>query len=128
GASWTEIMRGLKACRNSIRRIDEWDRYSELNTRLAGPIPDFAPPAHWTRKQLRSMGRVSQLAVRAAELAIDDAGLAGNPVIASGETGVACGSSIGSTPDVMGFAAMVINNDSSGLNANSYVRMMPHTT
>ncbi|HKS53879.1 MAG TPA: beta-ketoacyl-ACP synthase [Steroidobacteraceae bacterium] len=128
GSSWPEIMRGLKACRNTIRRMDEWDRYSDMNTRLAGPITDFAPPAHWTRKQLRSMGRVSQLAVRAAELAIDDAGLAGSPVISSGETGVACGSSTGSTPDIKDFAAMIISNDASGLNANSYVRMMPHTT
>ena len=72
-------MRGLRACRNAIRRMDEWDRYTDMNTRLAGPIADFAPPEHWTRKQLRSMGRVSQLAVRAAELAIDDAGLAGDP-------------------------------------------------
>ena len=45
GAGWPEIMRGLKAGRNSIRRMDEWDRYTELNTRLAGPIADFAPPS-----------------------------------------------------------------------------------
>ena len=49
-------------------------------------------------------------------------------MIASGETGVACGSSTGSTPDIKDFAAMMISNDASGLNANSYVRMMPHTT
>ena len=127
GASWPQIRAGLRARRNVIRTMREWDRYTEMNTRLAGPI-DFTPPAHWTRKQLRSMGRVSQLAVRAAELAIGDAGLLNDPVISSGATGVACGSSTGSTPDIKDFAAMVINNDTSGLNANSYVRMMPHTT
>jgi 3-oxoacyl-[acyl-carrier-protein] synthase II len=127
GTNWPEILAGLRARRNAIRTMHEWDRYTDMNTRLAGPI-DFTPPAHWTRKQLRSMGRVSQLAVRAAELAIADAGLSGAPVIASGATGVACGSSTGSTPDIKDFANMVINNDTSGLNANSYVRMMPHTT
>jgi 3-oxoacyl-[acyl-carrier-protein] synthase II len=127
GASWPEIRAGLRARRNVIRTMREWDRYTEMNTRLAGPI-EFAPPAHWTRKQLRSMGRVSQLAVRSAELAINDAGLTDDPLIRSGETGVACGSSTGSTPDIKDFAAMVISNDTSGLNANSYVRMMPHTT
>jgi 3-oxoacyl-[acyl-carrier-protein] synthase II len=127
GASWQEVHAGLRAGRNTIRTMHEWDRYTDMNTRLAGPI-EFAPPPHWTRKQLRSMGRVSQLAVRAAELAIDDAGLTGDPVIRSGQTGVACGSSIGSTPDIKDFAAMVISNDTSGLSANSYVRMMPHTT
>ena len=126
GSSWAEILAGLRARRNTIRVMHEWDRYTDMNTRLAGPV-EFAPPSHWTRKQLRSMGRVSQFAVRAAEMAIADAGLTGDPVIASGATGVACGSSTGSTPDIKDFANMVINNDTSGLSANSYVRMMPHT-
>jgi 3-oxoacyl-[acyl-carrier-protein] synthase II len=128
GNSWPQIEARLRERRNAIRTMAEWDRYTDMNTRLAGPIEDFAPPAHWTRKQLRSMGRVSQLAVRAAEMAFDDAGLLNDPVLRSGVAGVACGSSIGSTPDIKDFAAMVINNDTSGLNANSYVRMMPHTT
>jgi 3-oxoacyl-[acyl-carrier-protein] synthase II len=126
GSSWPEILVGLRACRNAIRTMHEWDRYKDMNTRLAGPI-EFTVPSHWTRKQLRSMGRVSQLAVRAAELAIADAGLTGDPVISSGATGVACGSSTGSTADVRDFAQMIINGDSSGLSANTYVRMMPHT-
>ena len=45
-------------------------------------------PAHWTRKQLRSMGRVSRLAVGAAEQALQDAGLLGNPIIQDGRMGV----------------------------------------
>jgi 3-oxoacyl-[acyl-carrier-protein] synthase II len=128
GSNWPEIEDRLRGRRNAIRVMTEWDRYTDMNTRLAGPIEDFAPPAHWTRKQLRSMGRVSQLAVRAAEMAFEDAGLLNDPVLRSGVAGVSCGSSIGSTPDIKDFAAMVINNDTSGLNANSYVRMMPHTT
>ncbi len=127
GTSWPEILAGLRARRNTIRTMHEWDRFEDMNTRLAGPI-EFTPPAHWTRKQLRSMGRVSQLAVRSAELAIADAGLTGDPVISSGATGVASGSSTGSTSDIKDFAAMIISGDASGLNANSYVRMMPHTT
>jgi 3-oxoacyl-[acyl-carrier-protein] synthase II len=105
-----------------------WDKYRDLNTRLAVPVTDFEPPAHWSRKQLRSMGRVSQLAVRAAELALNDAGLLGDPVVRSGRMGVACGSSIGSTPDISDFAQMLLTGDAPSLNANSYVRMMPHTT
>jgi len=126
GSTWPEILAGLRARRNAIRTMRDWDRFPDMNTRLAGPI-EFTPPAHWTRKQLRSMGRVSQLAVRAAEFALADAGLTGDPVISSGATGVACGSCTGSTADVSDFARMVISNDTSGLNANSYVRMMPHT-
>lgn len=127
GSSWPEILAGLRARRNAIRTMHEWDHLKDMNTRLGGPI-EFKAPAHWTRKQLRSMGRVSQLAVRAAELAVADAGLTGSSVIASGATGVSSGSSTGSTADISDFAEMILRGDGSRLSANSYVRMMPHTT
>lgn len=128
GSDWPAMEAGLRAGRNAVRTMPAWDVYRDLNTRLAAPIEGFAPPEHWSRKQLRSMGRVSQLAVRAAELALTDAGLLGDPVLRSGRVGVACGSSIGSTPDISDFAQMLLTGDAPGLNANSYVRMMPHTT
>ena len=128
GSDWPMIETGLRAARNAVRRMPAWDMYKDLNTRLAAPIEGFEPPDHWNRKQLRSMGRVSQLAVRASELALIDAGLLGDPLLRSGRAGVACGSSIGSTPDISDFAQMLLSGDSKGLNANSYVRMMPHTT
>lgn len=128
GRSWPEIRAAMTAARNTIRVMPEWDRYDDMNTRLASPIDNFTAPGHWTRKQLRSMGRVAQLAVSAAEDALADAGLKDHPVIRSGATGVACGSSMGSAPDIVDFAHFYINNNASGLNANSYVRLMPHTT
>lgn len=128
GSSWEHVEARLRAGRNAVRRMSEWDRYTDMETRLGAPIDEFAPPVHWTRKQLRSMGRCSQFAVRAAELALADAGLIDDPMLRTGATGVACGSSTGSTPDIKAFANLVINNDASEINANSYVRMMPHTT
>ncbi|BEG79336.1 beta-ketoacyl-ACP synthase [Achromobacter xylosoxidans] len=128
GSDWAGIRRAFEDGRSAIRAMPEWSRYQELNTRLAGPIEDFRVPAHWTRKQLRSMGRVSQLSVRAAEQALDDAGLLGDPCIADGRMGVACGSSIGSTAEIRAFGNMLLNGVTDDLNANSYVRMMPHTT
>lgn len=128
GSTWAETETRLRAGLNAVRYMPEWERHTDLGTRLAGPVDDFKPPAHWTRKQLRSMGRVSQLAVRAAEMAVDDAGLLGAPVVSSGAMGVACGSSVGSTADIRDFAQTLITGRSEGLNANSYVRMMPHTT
>ena len=128
GSNWADTEVGLRASLNTIRYMPEWEIYGELNTKLGSPVDGFEPPAHWTRKQLRSMGRVSQLAVRAAELALDDAGLRDSPVVQSGAMGVACGSSIGSTADIKDFAQMLISGASERLNANSYVRMMPHTT
>ncbi|HHJ4328337.1 TPA: beta-ketoacyl-ACP synthase [Klebsiella pneumoniae] len=128
GDDWAGIRAAMAAGRSGIRRMDEWDRYSELNTRLGGPIDGFVQPAHWTRKQARSMGRVSKLAVAAAERALAHAGLLGDPRISDGRMGVACGSSTGSTEEVKAFGNMLLNAVADGLNANSYIRMMPHTT
>ncbi len=127
GCSWPEISACFRAGRNAVRYMPEWNALTELNTRLAAPIDGFEPPAHWTRKQLRSMGRVSQFAVRAGELALVEAGLAGDPSIKDGRMGVACGSSVGSTPDIRHFVEMLQTGKTGELNANSYVRMMPHT-
>jgi 3-oxoacyl-[acyl-carrier-protein] synthase II len=127
GTSWPEIHSRLRARENVTRYMKDWERYADLNTKLAAPVEDFAPPSHWTRKQMRGMGRVSQLAVRAAELALAEAGLLGDPVLRSGQIGVACGSCVGSTPDIKDFAVMLLNGTSAGLSANSYVKMMPHT-
>ena len=128
GSTWPEVEAGLRAGRNRVRYMPEWEAYRELNARIAAPIDDFSAPASWTRKQLRSMGRVSQLAVRAAEIALEQAGLLGDPWLRSGQVGVACGSSTGSTPDIKDFGALLLGRESPGLNANSYVRMMPHTS
>ncbi|MBK3873257.1 beta-ketoacyl-ACP synthase [Stutzerimonas frequens] len=128
GSDWTSIEANFSANRSGIRRMHEWDRFTELNTRLAGPVDDFSVPSHWTRKQLRSMGRVSRLSVLAAERALADAGLLEDASIRDGRMGVACGSSTGSTEEIKAFGNMLLNSVADGLNANSYIRMMPHTT
>ena len=74
GNDWNSIERGLRARRNAVRYMPEWDRYTDLNTRLAAPCDGFEPPEEWTRKQLRSLGRVSQLAVRRFVVASFDYG------------------------------------------------------
>lgn len=128
GSDWATIEARFSGNRSGIRYMHEWDRFTELNTRLAGPVDDFVVPGHWTRKQLRSMGRVSRLAVKAAEQALDHAGLLDDVSIRDGRMGVACGSSTGSTEEIKAFGNMLLNSVADGLNANSYIRMMPHTT
>ena len=127
GSDWATVSARLKARVNAVRYMSEWDAMSDLATRLGAPIDGFEPPDRWSRKQLRSMGRVSQFAVRASELALADAGLLEDASIRDGRMGVACGSSVGSTPDIRHFVEMLQTGQSGGLNANSYVRMMPHT-
>ncbi|KJH84204.1 beta-ketoacyl-ACP synthase [Pseudomonas sp. KSR10] len=128
GSDWASIETNFSGNRSGIRYMHEWDRFTELNTRLAGPVDDFVVPSHWTRKQLRSMGRVSRLSVKAAEQALEHAGLLDDASIRDGRMGVACGSSTGSTEEIKAFGNMLLNSVADGLNANSYIRMMPHTT
>lgn len=108
--------------------MDWHERFPELEAQLGAPIEDYAPPKHWTRKQLRSMGRVSYLCVDAAEQALADAGLLGNESITDGRMGVACGSSSGSTKDIGDVGELLLTGTSRNFSANTYVRMMPHTT
>jgi 3-oxoacyl-[acyl-carrier-protein] synthase II len=128
GNDWETIRSRLIAKQSGIRYIPEWEIYNGLLTRLAGQVDDFILPAHYTRKNTRSMGRVALLATRATELAMLDAGLLGDPVVSSGRTGVAYGSSVGSTPAIADFGRMLINHDIGNLNATTYLKMMGHTT
>jgi 3-oxoacyl-[acyl-carrier-protein] synthase II len=105
GQSWSEVERSLHANSSGIERMPEWARYSDLNTRLGGPVRNFTPPPHFTRKVTRSMGRVSLLATTATELALAGAGLLEDQSIRDGRMGVAYGSSTGSTDAVRDFGA-----------------------
>ncbi|HTY50083.1 MAG TPA: beta-ketoacyl synthase N-terminal-like domain-containing protein, partial [Steroidobacteraceae bacterium] len=92
GSAWREVRSRLAGAANAVRRMPEWDCYVDLNSLLAAPVEGFEVPGHWTRRQTRGMGRVSQFAVFAAERALTDAGLLGDPLLRGGTVGVACGS------------------------------------
>lgn len=128
GSDWAEAECALRSCTNGVMVMEDWDRYDGLNTRLAAPINNFELPEQYTRKVRRSMGRVSQLATRASELAVEDAGLIGDPVLTSGRAGVAYGSSTGSVESIRDFGNMLLTNNTDSVKANTYIRMMPHTT
>lgn len=128
GHNWEAIAASLKAQKNCVVTMGEWDKYDGLNTRLAAPITDFEVPSHYSRKKIRSMGRVSIMATRASELALIDAGLLDDPIVSSGEMGIAYGSSTGSTDAIIAFGDMLKTGDMSGVTATSYIRMMAHTT
>jgi 3-oxoacyl-[acyl-carrier-protein] synthase II len=127
GNDWQQVSARLKSQTTGIQTMPEWDKYSGLNTRLAAPA-DFTRPAHYSRKQTRSMGRIALMATYATELALIDAGLLNDPVLNSGTMGVAYGSSAGSLDALAEFGNMLLNHTVNGLNATSYIRMMAHTS
>ncbi len=128
GNEWPTIRERMQAGRSAVVTMPEWDVYAGLNTRLAAPITDFTLPGHYNRKQTRSMGRVSQLATVATELALQRSGLLGNEVLTDGRTGIAYGSSTGSTAPISAFGAMLNDKSTEHITATTYVQMMPHTT
>ena len=128
GRDWASIQTAFKQGRNAVQNMGWQGQYPDLDAQLGAPIEGYAPPAHWTRKQLRSMGRVSYLCVDAAEQALADAGLLGDERIKDGRMGVACGSSTGSTADIRDIGELLLTGRSAHFSANTYVRMMPHTT
>ncbi|ATO35435.1 3-oxoacyl-[acyl-carrier-protein] synthase 2 [Dickeya dianthicola] len=128
GDGWGQVAGGLLAGRNAVRHMPEWQVYDGLNTLLGAPVDDFQLPEHYTRKRIRSMGRVSLMATRATELALEQAGLLGHSVLTNGETGIAYGSSTGSTGPVSEFATMLTEKHTNNITGTTYVQMMPHTT
>lgn len=126
GNNWASVSEKLKSQTSGIRKMDDWGKYKGLNTQLAAPA-DFSRPLHYSRKQVRGMGRVAMLATYATELALQESGLLGDPVLKSGRVGIAYGSSSGGFDGLIDFTKMLLNYDKGSLDATSYIRMMGHT-
>lgn len=126
GNNWASVSEKLKAQATGVQRMSDWIKYKGLNTQLAAPA-DFSRPSHYSRKQVRGMGRVALLATYATELALLEAGLLEDPVLKSGRVGIAYGSSSGGFDGLIDFTKMLLNYDKGSLDATSYIRMMGHT-
>lgn len=127
GNNWQSIEPKLRRGENAIQYMPSYEQYDGLNTRLAAPVDNFQLPEHYKRKQVRGMGRVSKLATVATENAILQAGLLGHNILINGQTGIAYGSSTGSTDAVGAFGVMLNEKTTKAITATTYVKMMPHT-
>ena len=129
GENWDTIKAGLLKKENAVQTMNEWQVYTGLHTMLAAPVPHFDLPSEtYSRKKIRSMGKVALMSVRATEFALQDAKLLDDPILKSGQVGVAYGSSTGNVEAVKDFGEMLINFDTGNITGNTYVKMMPHTT
>ena len=128
GNDWPTNKARIQAGETGIARMSEWDDKYDLRTRLAAPVPNFSLKTRFNRKQLRSMGRVAQMAVAATDDALEMAGLRNDTALfEGGRLGIAYGSSFGSTPPVLGFTRLMEHGDSNAITATSYIQMMSHT-
>ena len=112
---------------NAVCEMPEWGNYRGLNAHLAAPVQNFSLPPQYTRKNTRGTGRVALMALRASEIALEDAGLLNAPEICSGVTGVAYGSSAGSTSAALEFYSMLTEAGISNITSTSYIKAMAHT-
>lgn len=127
GSDWPSVEAKLRVCENAVQYMPSYEEFDGLNTKLAAPVTDFEVPKHYTRKKIRSMGRVSLFSTFATEQALEQSGLCGHDVLTNGETGIAFGSSTGSTPAVSAFGVMLRDKSTKEITATTYVQMMPHT-
>lgn len=122
------VMDSLRAETNKVQVMQDWAAYEGLNTQVGVPCAPFELPSdRYNRKSMRSMGRVAQMATRSAELALEQAGLIGDPLVTGGKLGVSFGSSSGTPSAVGDFGRMMSAKSIEGINANTYVKMMSHT-
>ena len=128
GNSRVQAFERLLNLKNCVKYMPELEVFTRLNTKLAAPAGDFVIPAHYTRKDLRTMGRVAIMSVVTAEEALKDAGLFGDEIITNGQTGVSYGSSSGSLESIIDFYSMMDKKEVRTVTFGSYVKMTPQTS
>jgi len=126
GSEWPDIFGALKAGKNCVRYMAEWERFEAMNTKLAAPV-DFELP-DYPRKKTRGLGRIAQLALVSADKAMASARIgAGDPMLKNGRCGIAYGSSMGSVDSLLDFYSMLVLNDVRKITATTYIKAMPQT-
>jgi 3-oxoacyl-[acyl-carrier-protein] synthase II len=126
GDSVATSLGALREGRHGIVRMDEWAAIDHLATRLAAPVRSELSE-EIPRRAARTMGRVSRLASEATGQALAQAGISKDE-IASGEVGLAYGSTHGSSSANEEWARKLIENKGFlGLSSTAYLKFMSHT-
>ena len=128
GETADQIFSNFEQGKSGIRYMPEWEVYTDLRSKLGGPVESYTIPKHFNRKVTRGMGRVALMSTVCTEKALEDAGLLNDPILSSGQTGVAFGSSAGSVDAIGEFGSMLLDNNMNRMNATTYIRMMSHTS
>ncbi len=125
GQDWKTVSNKLEQGVSAIELNEELAEYDGMDTRLFSRVKSFERPDHYTRKRIRTMGRVSQLATRATELALLDANL--DAVRDNPNVGLSYGSTAGSPPAMEEYAKALHCNKLKRIRATDYIQFMSHT-
>lgn len=127
GSTFDATWDGVQAGQRGVKIIPEWRDLTGVRTQIAAPSAPFSLPEHYTRKRVRSMSRAGVMAVRASEMALEDAGLVGDPILLSGDAGVAYGSCLAGSDMMLDIASHCLNRDARGMQASAFTQAMSHS-
>ena len=116
----------LKTPQNCVRRSEDLQTYKGLQTCLWAPCGYVRPPAY-TRKVIRTMSPVSEMALFATDQALAQAGLLDDPVLTGGRLGVAYGSCSGGVAANADFYSVLMNREVRNVTSSTYIKMMSQT-
>jgi 3-oxoacyl-[acyl-carrier-protein] synthase II len=126
GSSLDTVSSALQHGEHGIVVMADWAELKDMQTRL-GAVVRGAALERFARKKTRTMGRVALLSAIATDDAISDAGLDA-ALLASGRTGLAYGSTHGSTTELERFCRVLFESGGlTGLSGSSYLKLMSHT-
>lgn len=100
GTGRRDFWEGVRTSRRGVAPVTRFD-VSSYKTRIAGEIPGFDFADFFSPKRAGRMDRFAQLSIAAAQLALEDAGLAigeGLHAIPETDMGVTIGSALGGAP------------------------------
>ncbi len=128
GTGWEEISTNLKLKKSGVQVVPFLDEITGMRTRLGALLPNFETPKHYKRKKLRTVGKVALYAIRATELALEQADLIDSPLLSNGTTGVSFGSTSGASEDAISYMTQVsVDMNIEKLKGSTYTRFMSHT-
>lgn len=93
GIGWQEFWKNLLAGKSGISKITSFDT-SSYDRHYGGEVKDFDPYKFIDKRKADRMGRASQMAIAAAKMALDDAGI-DKKMLNRERVGVAIGTTMG---------------------------------
>ncbi len=126
GKSVPAAFERLKTLKNCVCASDDLATYKGLQSHLWAPSL-WTRPERYTRKVVRTMSPVSEMALDATEQALAQAGLLESPILKGGRLGVAYGSCSGGVAANADFLSVLMNREVKNVTSSTYIKMMPQT-
>ena len=126
GQSVSAAFERLKTPKNCVRRSEDLATYKGLQTCLWAPC-GYERPAEYTRKVIRTMSPVSEMALNATGQALAQAGLSDSAELKGGRCGVAYGSCSGGVAANADFFTVIKDREVKNVTSSTYIKMMAQT-